>query len=121
MFHFRETLLHLEPHPVAMYDAIENELPHLEDFVNPTELSDNFAGMTEEQVGELAAHPLFSVGVHTVDHPFLTKCDSEEAFRQIKDNKTWIEEVTNGRCEAIAYPVGEYNREIVEQCRALLV
>ena len=36
----REHLLNLQPHPSAMYAAIENELPQLEDFVSRGELED---------------------------------------------------------------------------------
>ena len=115
----RDTLLNLEPHPSAMYEAIDNELPRLEDFVSSTELLDKFAGMTEEQVGELASDPLFSVGIHTVDHPLLTKCQPQEAYRQIAENKLWIETISNKACDIIAYPLGDYNAQVLEQCRGI--
>lgn len=115
----RVFLLNLEPHPSAMYEAIEEELPKLEDLVNAEKLADRYAGMTAEQVGQLARDPLFSVGVHTVDHPFLTKCKPAEAFRQIRENKRWIERVSNRKCNTIAYPSGDYNSVILQQCRAL--
>jgi peptidoglycan/xylan/chitin deacetylase (PgdA/CDA1 family) len=112
-------LLNLTPHPTAMYQAIEEELPHLEDFLSREELVNRYGGMTSEQVHELAADPLFSIGVHTVDHPFLTQCEHEEAFHQMQDNKTWIEQVSNRRCNIIAYPSGDYNAKILKQCRRL--
>lgn len=112
-------LLNLKPHPSAMYEAIEQELPRLEDFVSGQKLADCYAGMTAEQLGELATDPLFSVGVHTVDHPLLTKCEREEGFRQIRENKAWIERVCNNECSTIAYPSGDYNAELVEKCREL--
>ena len=28
--------------------------------------------MTVEQIADLSADPLFSIGAHTIDHPFLT-------------------------------------------------
>src|SRR5262249_35292797 len=68
-----ELLLNLTPHPHAMYQAIDEELPQLEDFLSTDELSGCYAGMTDDQVGALAADPLFSIGAHTADHPFLTK------------------------------------------------
>src|SRR5439155_4419110 len=57
MLRLRETLLNLNPHPTSMYELIDNGLPRLEDFVSANELKDHFAGMTEEQVAELAADP----------------------------------------------------------------
>jgi len=114
-----EVLLSLKPHPVAMYEAIEKELPHLEDFVSEGQLQGLCAGMTKDQIAELAADPLFSIGAHTVDHPFLTKCEPDEAYRQIRENKDWIERVSGRSCNVIAYPSGDYNETTLEQCRSL--
>lgn len=114
-----DSLLRLKPHPQAMYTAIDEELPRLEEFVETGQLRDCYAGMTAEQVNELAADSLFSIGAHTADHPFLTKCDSDEVKRQIVENKRWIEQVTNRPCESIAYPSGAYNRRVIEQCREI--
>jgi peptidoglycan/xylan/chitin deacetylase (PgdA/CDA1 family) len=113
----RESLLNLTPHPAAMYKAIEDELPKLEDFVGPDRLEDRFAGMTHEQVSALADDSLFDVGAHTVDHPFLTRCDSAESIRQIADNKAWIEQISQTKCNTIAYPSGDYNGAVLEDCR----
>src|SRR3712207_1287335 len=75
--------------------------------------------MSHEQVGELASDPLFSIGVHTVDHPFLTMCEGEEVTRQIADNKAWLERVCKRECDAIAYPLGDYDAEVLQRCREL--
>ena len=115
----RICLLTLEPHPMAMYEAIESELPGLEDFISGQRLSDCYAGMTAEQLNELSRDPLFSVGVHTLDHPLLSKCKSAEACRQILDNKKWIERIIAKPCESIAYPSGDYNADVLENCRQL--
>jgi peptidoglycan/xylan/chitin deacetylase (PgdA/CDA1 family) len=119
MSHLRRALVDMEPHPHAMYRMIDDELPRLEDFVDSGELADQFAGMTAEQVGELASEPLFSVGIHTVDHPFLTKCAPGERLQQICDNKKWIEAISNRRTTSVAYPAGLYNAEIIDTCRSL--
>ena len=113
----RDILLGLRPHPGAMYDAIDNELPRLEDFVGEPALAGHYAGMTAEQVGDLAAEPLFSVGVHTVDHPLLTRCEPDEARRQIDANRTWLESVCGRRCEAVAYPGGDYSADLIQICQ----
>jgi peptidoglycan/xylan/chitin deacetylase (PgdA/CDA1 family) len=112
-------LLNLTPHPTAMYQAIDEELPRLEDFIDDDEITNCYAGMTTEQVGELAENRLFTIGVHTTDHPFLTQCTREEARRQIQENKTWIEQISQRQCGTIAYPSGDYHADIVQQCHAL--
>jgi peptidoglycan/xylan/chitin deacetylase (PgdA/CDA1 family) len=111
-------LAQLKPHPAALYRAIEEELPKLEDFVSAEARRDECEGMSPDQVQELAANPLFTVGVHTVDHPRLTLCEPQEVLRQISENKSWLEQITGKPCGTIAYPYGDYNAETVESCRA---
>lgn len=115
----RKLLLSLRPHPVAMYDAITNELPSLESFLPKPALDDWFAGMTEEQIGELAADPLLSVGCHTVDHAFLTHCDEEEQRRQLADCKQRLESITGRPITTVSYPSGDYDERTIDICRSL--
>jgi peptidoglycan/xylan/chitin deacetylase (PgdA/CDA1 family) len=115
----RARLLELRPHPTAMVKAIEEELPALEDFVPPAVLADSYYGMTPEQVAEVANDPLFTVGVHTVDHPYLTRCDDAEGVRQIAENKRWLEGVSGKPVRQIAYPGGDYGAITLECCRRL--
>ena len=112
-------LRHLTPHPSAMYRVIEEELPPLEDFVDQKILNDCCAGMTAEQVGELATDPLFTLGAHTVDHPFLTQCEPQEALQQIQQNKNWLEQLCNKPCHTIAYPSGDYDSEVLQHAHRL--
>jgi peptidoglycan/xylan/chitin deacetylase (PgdA/CDA1 family) len=109
----RDKLVALRPHPSAMYDAIANELPPIESFTTAEERTDECEGMSEEQVTELACDPLFTIGAHTKDHPFLTKCPEQEALTQIEDNKQWIEKVTGRDCRTIAYPASDYNTQVL--------
>ena len=71
---------------------IEDELPRLEEFVSAGDLANCYAGMSAEQIAELAGDPLFSIGIHTVDHPLLDQVRAAQALRQIQDNRAWIEE-----------------------------
>ena len=112
-------LLALEPHPEAAYAAIASQLPRLEEFVPTSILADECYGMTPEQVHELGNDPLFTVGGHTVDHPYLTRCDSQEVSRQMATNKNWLEHVTGRKCDLFAYPLGDFDTDVLEQCRQL--
>ena len=113
----RETLNGLSPHPERMNRAIEEELPALEEFIPERDLLDLGAGMSADQVAALDADELFTVGAHTVDHPFLTKCDREEMAWQIGESKRWIEEATGRDCDTFAYPSGDYDLSVIEECR----
>jgi peptidoglycan/xylan/chitin deacetylase (PgdA/CDA1 family) len=115
----REYLLSLRPHPQAMYQEIENHLPAIEDFVDDHDVRAHYAGLTEEQIADLAKDELFSVQPHTEDHPFLTSCTPSEAQRQLGANKTWVEQLTQRGCDVVAYPSGNYDKSIVNLCMDL--
>jgi peptidoglycan/xylan/chitin deacetylase (PgdA/CDA1 family) len=114
----RALLLGLRPHPQAMYHVIDEELPRLEDFIDEETLIDRYQGMTAEQVGTLCSDSLFTAGVHTVDHPFLTKCSRDEAELQIRENKTWLEGFSDRECRTIAYPADDYDLSTISICAA---
>lgn len=112
-------LLNMKPHPSAMYRAIAQELPDMKGMIDQKLMADRYEGMSADEVAELSREPLFTMGCHTVDHPWLTRCTQDEGIQQIADNKRWLEYVTGSRCTAIAYPSGDYNRQTLEQIRAL--
>jgi peptidoglycan/xylan/chitin deacetylase (PgdA/CDA1 family) len=117
MLRLEARLLAMTPHPSAMYEAIDEELPRLDDFMDRDHLDDRCAGMTLEQLEELASDSLFTLGAHTVDHPLLTRCTREEQLRQMSANKDWIERLSGRRCDALAYPGSAYNGDVLQQCR----
>jgi len=112
-------LLELQPHPRAIYDAIESQLPALESFVTPEILADEGQGMLPDQIRDLAQDPLFTVGAHTVDHPLLTRCESDEVAHQLAHNKAWLESVTGKVCNQFSYPQADFDPSVLEQCRRL--
>src|SRR5262249_29483165 len=112
-------LLKLKPHPQAMYNAIESQLPALESFVGAEVLADEAQGMLPEQIRDLAQDPLFTVGAHTVDHPQLTRCEPDGVARQLAHNKAWLESVTAKVCDQFSYPEADFDRSVLEQCRRL--
>lgn len=115
----KNILLSLKPHPIEMYKVIENELPSPFEYLDNQLIDDRYAGMTESDIITLSHNKLFSLGVHTIDHPFLTKCSLAEARRQIAENKDWIEQLTGKRCLIGAYPGGDYDINTIEICKNL--
>ncbi len=107
------------PQPILMNKAIDNELPKLEDFVPDAMIRDRFAGISHDGIKELAQDPLFSIGIHTVDHVFLTHCDDNLITKQIQDNAEIIQCLTGKKPSSIAYPSGDYNDRVVQICKNL--
>jgi peptidoglycan/xylan/chitin deacetylase (PgdA/CDA1 family) len=115
----RDYLLALRPHPGELYRVMEQDMPAAVDFAPKEALTDHAAGMTREQLRELANDPLFIVGGHTIDHPILPLCTLDEARRQLDENKRLLEQVTGQACDTFAHPLGKYDKPVLELCEEL--
>lgn len=64
------------------------------------------AGLSREQLRVLGRHPLATVGGHTSGHAWLAGLSETEAYREMSDNKTFLENVCGRPVEHFAYPHG---------------
>lgn len=69
-------------------------------------LGDTARVVTSEELGRLATHPLITIGVHTVDHPWLTACTDDEIAAQIGDCLVRLTELLGRSPTVFAYPYG---------------
>ena len=60
----------------------------------------------------------FDVGAHTYHHLDLTKIPIEKAQNEILDGKIQLEQITGKRISAFCYPMGKYNRAVVQLVKA---
>jgi len=60
-----------------------------------------------EELAELAADPLVTIGAHTVTHPMLAKVSAHTARSELDLSRTVIEAALMTRPEHLAYPVGD--------------
>ncbi len=64
--------------------------------------------MSWEEIAQLAADPLCTIGAHTVNHPMLKKVPDNSAVRsEIKMSRAVLEGALGKRPEHLAYPVGD--------------
>jgi peptidoglycan/xylan/chitin deacetylase (PgdA/CDA1 family) len=64
--------------------------------------------MTWEELAQMAADPLVTIGAHTVNHAILKKLPSDAAVRnEIDMSRTVIEAALGVRPQHLAYPVGD--------------
>ena len=64
------------------------------------------AGLSSEQLRALCRHPLATIGGHTTTHPWLPTLPAARAWREIADNKAYLEDACDGAVEHFAYPYG---------------
>jgi peptidoglycan/xylan/chitin deacetylase (PgdA/CDA1 family) len=77
----------------------------------------------KEYVGERQALSLQEIdmmkmdvdfGLHTCNHPILTKCSTEEKRHEIVECKTRVEEILGHPVVSFSYPNGDYDDECIE-------
>lgn len=75
---------------------------------------DNYPYLTEEELKEIAGEPLISLESHTKTHPSdMTLLPAEDKVSELKESKAYIESISGKPCRAIAYPCGNYTREVI--------
>ena len=89
---------------------IERRAPLLRDVFNRYRISaidaTDEAGLSQEQLRALARHPLATIGGHTTAHRDLTALNERQAYREISDNKLFLENLLHIPIEHFAYPYG---------------
>jgi peptidoglycan/xylan/chitin deacetylase (PgdA/CDA1 family) len=64
--------------------------------------------MDWDELGQLAADPLCTIGAHTVNHVMLRKLDTDQAVRaEMEQSRAVIEAALGKRPQHLAYPVGD--------------
>ncbi len=63
--------------------------------------------MTWQEIAELAADPLVTIGAHTVNHPILAKITDVAVRSELENGRAVIEAALGKRPEHLAYPVGD--------------
>lgn len=61
-----------------------------------------------QEVRQLAAHPLITIGSHTMTHPYLPTLTAEAAAREIANSKQIIEHQLGAAIEFFCYPSGDF-------------
>lgn len=100
-------------------DNLYNALPILERFSAQAAIFISFEKrqipkLTPVQIKELAAHPLITIGAHSITHRALTYLSEHQRRYEIGDCKRRLEELTQRAVKFFAYPEGVWDSSIVE-------
>lgn len=69
--------------------------------------------LTWDEIKELDKAGM-TIGCHTLNHCWLTRASWEEAWRQVGDSKTILEDFLGKKVDTFAYPYGAYNKWVTE-------
>jgi len=75
--------------------------------------------MTREELAELAACPLVTIGAHSHCHNILTQLSGEDIRESVKTSKELLEEWTGRSVDYFSYPNGDYDNGVVDIIRGL--
>lgn len=78
-----------------------------------------FLGLTTEQLRQLDASPLCTIGAHTVSHPHLSQLPADAQRLEIEESKLQLEGILGHPVRHFSYPHGDYNDTTVQICRSL--
>jgi len=65
--------------------------------------------MNKAELLKLQSNSLFTVGAHTVSHPFLPALSYDYQKKEVEDNINYLEKLLGERINFLAYPHGGYN------------
>lgn len=80
-------------------------------------LQDYWMQMNVQQIRQLAASPLVTIGGHGYYHNDLSKIPLTQAREEMSRSKLWLEELTGKGIKALAFPYGSYNIELKEAAK----
>lgn len=89
---------------------------------NEHAISDDFAkdcldGLSENQLVEMGKSPWAVIGSHTVSHPTLSECSSEQLDYEIIESRQYLQKISGLPVDFFAYPFGAYNRIVAEKVK----
>lgn len=77
-----------------------------------------YSSLSEENILQLSKKG-FEIGGHTVNHPSdLKLLTYEEQYKEIKDNKDWLEKIIGKQIDCFTYPRGRYNEDTIRAVKA---
>ncbi len=79
---------------------------------------DWYDGLSAEELLTCAADPLVTVGSHGVTHSVLTECADAELTRELRESKSFLQDLTGGAVDYFAYPRGTYDARVAGQTEA---
>lgn len=75
----------------------------------------NYPHITTEQLKILAKNPLFSIGSHSMTHPYLNQLNDEQKTEEIGHSKKILEEIIGKKVKSFAYPTGAYDKSVIKK------
>lgn len=80
----------------------------------PFEQRPEYLAMQKHELLDLISNPFFTIGGHSVTHPFLPNFSHEYQHREIMESVEFLEKLTRNKIKYFAYPHGGKNATTLE-------
>lgn len=103
-------------------DNLTVALPLLEKFSLPMTLFvaaglvDQDGYLSEEELREIATHPLITIGAHGFWHRHFNRLTPDDARFELVESRRLLEEIVGRKVDLMAWPYGECNPELERLC-----
>ncbi len=115
----KEKILLSNKYHSANYQIREQVLKQIFEKINVNEFN-NYSQycelMNEYDIRSISEHPLFKIASHGFLHSDLTSLNSQEIHEELESSKKYLSSITNESCKSIAFPYGNYNKEVLNAC-----
>jgi len=96
------------------YSGAEMTLTALEKIFKENNCAVNVLALSWEQIAELAADPLCTIGAHTVSHASLPVLSDDEIRKELSEGKKKIEDRIKKPVKHFSYPYGRWNSRVAD-------
>lgn len=80
---------------------------------------DEHLGISYDELKQLDADPLCTIGAHTMSHPKLDTLTREQQYQEIAESKQALEDILGHEIRHFSFPHGAYNEETLDICHEL--
>lgn len=94
-------------------DARKFSLNFSQDYPLPSEIIAKYQGLSKEQLSQIGASHILSLGGHTHSHPYLDQISAAEQLAEISYNKKLLEKFSAKPVDQFAYTGGVYNTDSI--------
>ena len=86
-------------------------------FMNDTLFSPYFQLMSEKDIQQLSKSEYATIGSHGVYHNCLTQIPIKDAVMELKESKSYLENLIQKEVNNLAYPDGDYNSALIDEAQ----
>jgi peptidoglycan/xylan/chitin deacetylase (PgdA/CDA1 family) len=101
----------------AAREAIIDQIYALKSKQEFAAYSDYIDLLSDNDIGKLTSSASAVIGSHGISHTDFSVLSSEQLFVELVESKKILEGITGTKCEAIAFPYGNYNALTLKLCK----